>query len=82
MKTAITIAALGIVSTALVVSVSAKPVSDGERVSGPYLGISCAEGRPSGTPCKESKPQVQESQADKVAEMCLGSGSNSIACSK
>lgn len=61
MKTAIGIAVIGIAALVVVVGVTQQPAN--EKASEPYLRISCAEGKPSGVPCKEEPEETEVTEA-------------------
>jgi len=62
MKAAIGIAVIGVVALVAVVSMSQLPA--GEKASEPYLRISCAEGKPSGVPCKDKPEETEATEAN------------------
>lgn len=88
MKEAIGIAVVGIAALVVVVSITTSQMPADKKASEPYLRIACAEGKPSGVPCKDEEeatetPEITSKDVtEKIASMCLDGRPGSVVCSK
>ena len=86
MKEAIGIAAVGIATLVVVVSIATSQMPADKKASEPYLRIACAEGKPSGVPCKDEDGATgtpeNKDVTEKIANMCLDGSPGSVVCGK